>query len=218
MKSGIMKKLFIASALQLVVLAVTAQPVANMLILFSLNNNVFVYPDLKAELGSDNIAEISWHSLKAVKVLRYELEKSSDAEHYSYITALPCGDNATGLYSVKDKYLFDGTNYYRLKIVDLKGNFYYTNTVSFSSSKLVNQVKILSSVADKELLVWTPANARITKVVITDMLNRNTFIAGDVLANTNLCNINVSALKTGLYKLALYTNEGVYSNLKFSKK
>lgn len=218
MKSGIMKKSFIASALLLALFAADAQPATNLLVLSSYKNNIYVYPGLKAELGSDNIAEISWHNVNTIKVLRYELEKSSDATHFSYVTSLPCGNNAVAQYIVKDRYLFNGNNYYRLKIVGAKGNYSYTNTVSFSSTIIGSQVKVLSSAADKELLVWTPANTHITQVVITDMMNRSTFIPNDVVAKTNLCSINVSALKTGLYKLALYTNEGIYSNLKFSKK
>lgn len=218
MKSGIMKKSFIASALLLALFAADAQPAANLLVLSSYKNNIYVYPGLKAELGSDNIAEISWQNVNTIKVLRYELEKSSDATHFSYVTALPCGNNAVAQYVVKDRYLFDGNNYYRLKIVDAKGNYSYTNTVSFSSTKISSQVKVLSSAVDKDLLVWTPANTHITQVVITDMMNHSTFNPGEVVAKTNLCSINVSVLKTGLYKLALYTNEGIYSNLKFSKK
>lgn len=218
MKSGIMKRSFIASACLLALIAADAQPAANLLVLSSYHNNTFVYPGLKAELGNDNIGEISWQNVKTIKVMRYELEKSPDAAHFTYVTALPCGDNAAAQYTVKDRYLFDGNNYYRLKIVDAKGNYSYTNTVSFSSAKIASQVKVLSSAADKELLVWTPANTHISKVEITDMMNRTTFNTGEVVANTNLCSINVSTLKTGLYKLALYTNEGIYSNLKFSKK
>lgn len=214
-----MKRLFIASALTSVMLASTAQPLTDLLILTTVKaGNSFVYPSLKAKLANDNIAEISWDGLKTIKVARYELEKSADGANFGYVTALPCSSNLQNQYSFKDKYLFEGNNYYRLKIVDAKGDFSYTNIVSFNSNELTQQVRVLSTVAGKNLLVWMPANTFVSEAIITDLIKRNNLVTGDLTSNSNLCNVNVERLKPGLYQLSLHTNKGVISNLKFSKK
>lgn len=218
MKSGIMKKTFFLSALIMLMTTVTAQSVNDMLLLSSINKNNFADPSLKVVLANNNIAEISWHALPPINVLRYELEKSADAKNFTYVTALPSKNNVGGNYNFKDKYLFEGTNYYRLKIVDAKGNYLYTNVVSFNRNELADQVKILSPLAGKELIIWTPANTHLNKVIIKDMMNRDAIITNDVSGSTNLSSIDISNLSSGLYKVVLYTSEGVYTNLKFSKK
>ena len=76
-----------------------------------------------------NAGEVTWHSVNHIKVRRYELEKSADGINFTYVTARPAGANAQSNFSVKDEYLFEGVNYYRLKIVDKNGNFNYSKTV-----------------------------------------------------------------------------------------
>lgn len=219
MKSGLMKRSFIALALLSVTVASFAQPVTDVLILTTVNaGNSLVYPSLKAKLANNNVAEISWDGLKAIKVIRYELEKSADGENFGYVAALPCSNNLQNQYSFKDKYLFEGNNYYRLKIVNIKGDFSYTNPVSFNSNELTQQVRVLSTVAVKNLLVWMPANTFVSKAIITDLVRRNNLVTGDLASGSNLCSVNIEGLKPGLYQLSLQTNKGTISNLKFSKK
>ena len=69
----------------------------------------------------DDIVTINWTTASELNSAYFELERSSDAIHFSPVTKIETGANSTQLknYSYVDLYPLNGINYYRLKQQDI---------------------------------------------------------------------------------------------------
>jgi hypothetical protein len=219
MKTVTMKPRFYITILMMAAfVSAHAQLTTGMLTLPTLNNaNAGIEMKLKAT-ACKNAGEVSWQSLKYIKIRRYELEKGSDGINFSYVTAKPGNINAQDNYTVKDEYLFEGINYYRLKIVDQKGNFNYSKIASFDRKAIAAEIKIMPAIADDELYIWLPVNTQISKASITDVMGRGIIENATVTNLTNLASLPVTNLAAGMYQINILTSTGITANLKFSKK
>ena len=219
MKTGTMKpRFYFTILLTALFVNANAQLTTGMLTLPTLNNgNSGVEMKLKAT-AVKNTGNISWQAIKQIKVRRYELEKSSDGIHFSYVSAVPANTGKQKNYSIQDKYLFNDINYYRLKIVDNKGNFSYSKIAAFDRSNTANEIKVMPAVAAEALYIWLPANTQIGKASITDAMGRSVLKNASVNNLTNLASIPVANLAAGIYQINISTNTGITTNLKFSKK
>ena len=218
MKTVKMKPRFYITILMMTVVSAHAQLTTGMLTLPTLNNaNAGIEMKLKA-IATRYEGEVSWQSLKYIKIRRYELEKSSDGIYFSYVTARPGSISTQSNYLVKDEFLFEGINYYRIKIVDKKGDFNYSKIVSFDRKLMTAEIKIMPAVADDELYVWLPVNTQISKASITDVMGRGVIENAAVTNLTNLASVPVNNLAAGMYQINILTNTGITANLKFTKK
>ena len=211
-------RIYITILMTALVVSAKAQLAAAMLSLPTLNSaNAGIDMKLKAT-AAKNTGEITWQVIKQIKVRRYELEKSSDGVNFSYVSAMPGSMGKQKIYSIQDKYLFNDMNFYRLKIVDNKGNYSYSKVTSFDRRNIVAEVKVMPAIANNELYIWLPANTQVNKVSITDAMGRGVIENASVNNLTNLASVSVSNLATGMYQINITTNTGVTTNLKFSKK
>ena len=211
-------RIYITILMTALVVSAKAQLAAAMLSLPTLNSaNAGIDMKLKAT-AAKNTGEITWQVIKQIKVRRYELEKSSDGVNFSYVSATPGNMGKQKTYSIQDKYLFNDMNFYRLKIVDNKGNYSYSKVTSFDRRNIVAEVKVMPAIANNELYIWLPANTQVNKVSITDAMGRGVIENASVNNLTNLASVSVSNLATGMYQINITTNTGVTTNLKFSKK
>lgn len=214
-----MKPRFYISILMMAVgTSVQAQLTTGLLSLPTLNNgNAGIEMKLKAT-AAKNVGEITWQAIQHIKVRRYEVEKSSDAVIFSYLTATPGNTGRQKNFSIQDNYLFNDINYYRLKIVDNKGNYSYSKMASFDRRITANEIKVMPAIASSELYIWLPANTYINKASITDIMGRGILENATVNNLTNLAAVTVTNLAAGMYQINITTNTGVTANLKFSKK
>ncbi len=219
MKTVTMKtSLYITILMTVAFVSAEAQSTINMLTLPTLNNGDKVIEMKLKATSTKNTGEISWQSLKHLNVRRYELEKSADGVNFSYVSAMPAYTGKQKSYSIQDKYLFNDINYYRLKIVDNKGNYSYSKMVSFDRRNTANEIKVMPAIAAEELYIWLPANTQISKASITDVMGRAVIEKAAVNNLTNLASVSVINLAAGMYHINIITNTGVTTNLKFSKK
>ena len=84
----------------------------------------------KANVSNEKI-DLSWNTSSEFNIKNFVVERSSDGVQFHNLTQiLPVGINGNGAaYSTIDQYPFSGFNYYRLKIVDLDGNFAYSHII-----------------------------------------------------------------------------------------
>ena len=217
MKTVIIKThLVLATALIALSTTVFSQTSIDMLALTTVKVGTAFEANLTATVNK-NGSDISWKAIKQINVRRYELEKSSDGINFSYFTALPASHKQTQ-FAIQDKYLYEGANYYRLKIVDQKGNFCYSQAASFDRSSIVNEIKVLTGIATQEVYIWLPINTQVTTASITDLMGREMMKNAPVINLTNMASIPVSSLNSGVYQLNIVTNNGNKTTLKFSKK
>ncbi len=211
------KSLYLIAAILVISVNVPAQFSANYLALSSSKTTSFAFDiDFNVSI-SKNVGELNWTAIKTIDILRYELEKSTDGEHFSYITAI-AANVSTEQYTIRDNNLTEGVNYYRLKIVESSGEYYYSKPVSIDKNINTAKYKIMPNIVSDELLIWLPVNTQVSKATITDLAGRVVLPNGQIYNRTNLTTIQVAGLQTGIYKISLVTNDGATTNLSFSKK
>jgi hypothetical protein len=79
----------------------------------------------------DNTVQLTWSTASEVNNKGFEVEKSTDGQTFSSI-GFVAGDGNSSLvntYQFTDFKVLSGSNYYRLKQVDMDGNFNYSTTI-----------------------------------------------------------------------------------------
>ena len=79
----------------------------------------------------DNKALLSWSTATEINNKGFEVEKSMDGQTFAAIGFVPGNGNSSLVnnYSYTDNKVLSGSNYYRLKQVDIDGNFNYSSTI-----------------------------------------------------------------------------------------
>ncbi len=100
---------------------------------FGFSTNILL-PLKKLDLSAilvNNTVKLNWNTVDEHNILKYEVERSTDGQHFSYFNYLQSKGNGNYSYLVIDNMLPDksGKIYYRLKIIDKSGNIKYTEIV-----------------------------------------------------------------------------------------
>ena len=216
MKTGKMKKgIYIITIAALAGLTAAAGPVKK---IASAKTVLPVAMYINA-VAVNSAGEVSWEAAKQISVRRYELEKSTDGQNFSYVTAL-AGNNKIikANYTAQDRNLIDGINYYRLKMINNNGSIHYSKIISLDKKAIDARIKIMPGAVAAELYIWLPANTQISNAVITDLTGRKVMANTEITHFTNVASVQLGRLPAGMYKINVVTNTGVTANLKFSKK
>jgi hypothetical protein len=93
-----------------------------------------VLPVKFVNVKAENIAEdikVSWSAAEAGNVIKYEIERSADGEHFTSVLTLPsiAAGNGTFSYSWLDIQPLEEYNYYRIKVTENTGSIYYSTVV-----------------------------------------------------------------------------------------
>lgn len=109
-----------------------------------------------ATVNKENTVDLNWATASELDNAYFEVERSSDAVDFSPIAKVEGAGNSTNTiqYHTTDNNPLNGMSYYRLKQVDLDGNFAYSEIVSVSiSGGALNQ----SSVRVYPTLISSPS-------------------------------------------------------------
>jgi len=88
-------------------------------------------------------AELTWISVSEKNVSRFEVEKSTNKRTYSFVGSVAAAGNSSNniTYNYTDFQAGDGQPvvYYRLKMIDMDGNYTYSSvvTIKFAQKKIV---------------------------------------------------------------------------------
>lgn len=82
----------------------------------------------------NNMAQLQWETANMVNVKGFDVEKSTDAKSFTSIGFVNA--STTNAYSFTDTRCYDRNNYYRLKMIDIDGQYTYSKTIN-----LVNTAK-----------------------------------------------------------------------------
>ena len=84
----------------------------------------------------DKKIKLQWQTALEQNFHRFEIERSSDGgSFFNIANELSVGNNSGGLYKFIDHNPFTGTNFYRLKMIDLDGTFVYSTIIRIEYSK-----------------------------------------------------------------------------------
>ncbi len=167
--------------------------------------------------GSD--ALLNWKVADPQDAKRYELYESADGMNFSLLTTV-AGDPVKENYSATDNSLSDGSNYYRLKVFDIDGSFYYSEiVVIFSKNNGVELMRMMPTLVNNSanLNVTSAARSKIN-ILITDMQGRvMQRISGEVNTGENFFRLSLGGLSPGGYQLTATTGEGTVKTIRFIK-
>jgi hypothetical protein len=159
--------------------------------------------------GNKNL--LQWTTGQEVNSSYFRVERSSDGVNFTGIGQVGAAGNSSVAknYSLVDAKPVNGTNYYRLKMVDKDGEFSYSEirtineVVSFGVSIYPNPVQNslnLNISSDKAETVQVEVLDNGGKVVATQEV--------EVAAGASTQGINVSGLSGGVYYVSVVGSEG----------
>ena len=91
----------------------------------------------------DDFIELNWNVATELSLERYDIEKLINGEWTKILEARPYGDNS--FYSITDMNPSQGTNYYRLKSLDLNGEYAYSDMINVNYNQDIFDVTISTS-------------------------------------------------------------------------
>lgn len=157
------------------------------------------------EKTSQNFVNITWSTAAEDKVRMMYVERSSDGRNFTnlYEVAPKGAVNHSATYAVVDRAPMQGTNYYRLKEVDLDGNVAYFE---------VKQVSIASSSRRFQAL-YNGSSIKVNVINVPGEYNLSLIDANGAVLVSKMISLNSTSLQTELTIPAKRT--GIYMvNLK----
>jgi len=149
---------------------------------------------------------LNWQTEKEINTQSFIVEKSVDGTQFKQIGELPAKNNSTAVnnYSFIDDNLATGKNYYRLKMVDINGQFTYS-PVRVITYNLNNFEVVIypNPVTGNTVYIKTSANC--SSIELKDMTGKRLqFVSASGKQNT----FDVSGIGSGLYVLVITTDAG----------
>jgi endoglucanase Acf2 len=147
---------------------------------------------------NNNSSLLLWQTSSELNVENFEIERSYDGIHFVQIGSQDAKGNSTKLldYSFTDTNPMYGTNYYRLKIMDIDGKYSYSTiiAINFGDTK---EVYLFPNPADNVLYVSVPVTESYT-ISIYDNIGQEVIIEKDQKK------IDISELATGIYIVKIF--------------
>jgi hypothetical protein len=160
---------------------------------------------------------LTWKVSSEYNVARYEVERSSNGKSwvkYGQVTA-----SVLSIYTFTDVAPMTGSNYYRVKAVDVDGKYKYTAVVAIKSTSKRETVILNAypSPATSTITIQHDANDEATPLQITSVDGR---LVQSVIPsrNSQQTQVNVSRFSPGLYFIRYQNSIGEVETLKFVKQ
>lgn len=173
---------------------------------------------------NENNANLSWNTKEEINLKNYEIERSTNGSDFVKVgTVSSKGNNQT-----ENSYQFEDVNvsnlattlYYRMKMIDMNGNYKYSPIVVLKFNGLKGQIMIYPSpFIDKiNVNISTEINENVT-IILTDALGRRLISKTVAVENgDNAINLdNLSYLQKGMYFITIYQGQQLLENKKIIK-
>ncbi|MNJ88842.1 hypothetical protein D3C87_63990 [compost metagenome] len=107
-----------------------------------------------AKVINEREVALSWQTASEYNSSYFDVLRSENGTDWSSIGTVPANGNSqvTIDYSLLDQAALKGVSYYRLKQVDLNGDFHLSDIQSINNSRKVNQVKVYPNPTDNGLV------------------------------------------------------------------
>jgi len=175
-----------------------------------------------ASKQSDGSVKLSWTTSQEVNAGYYDVERSGDQTGWTKLGSVDAKGNSTipSNYNLFDPSPLDGTGYYRLKMVDLDGQYVYSKTISVSSDKdNVPLVIYNNPFTDLIRLKVNVNRAQNLTLTVSDMLGK-TYLRQSLQAQAgdNLVNLQPAVIGgSGMYILRI-TGDSYSQTAKIQKQ
>jgi hypothetical protein len=165
------------------------------------------------ELTSDIAAKLSWATATEKNADYYLIEKSTDGVHYTELTKTQAVGNSTTLsnYTVYDKYLSKGLNYYKLTEFDKNGIPSFFGYATVSNNAALEIFNIFPNPA-QDAITLNLKNFAVPVIGYELYNSQGELVKTENISLTNgdaLYNLDLSYLEKGLYFVKLTGTESV---------
>ena len=177
-------------------------------------NNVRLLPvtltNFTAEKSSKTV-KLNWQTAQESNSSHFIIEKSIDDINFSFLQKIAAAgySSLTKKYSTIDAQPFYGTNFYRIKMVDLDGKFTYSDIVAIKFDYTDAAITLFPNPAKDVIQLQIPSDKKEScEIEIQDMLGKvvkqQTVQLNNSLFSTS---INVAGLNAGVYLLVVKHGE-----------
>ncbi|NBB22284.1 T9SS type A sorting domain-containing protein [Runella sp. CRIBMP] len=148
------------------------------------------------------VIELTWQTGEEINNSHFEIERSSNAQNFEAIGRIMGTGNSTAkqIYSYVDVSPKIGLNYYRLKQVDLDGQFEYSRIVSARLTGF-GLFKAYPNPVVEILTIELPSESTIESACLIDLTGRKVREFSD-------SNVSVEGVENGMYTLQVKTKDG----------
>jgi len=169
--------------------------------------------DFKAENAcTQNV--LKWNTASEDEGDYFEVERSADAQSFEKIATVNAKYVTGGYYQLIDNNPIPGINYYRLKMIDMDGNFHYSELSSAQSAEGGFELDAYPNPVTDELIVRTSCVGNGTPTItIMDAFGR---IVRTIPVTGGTTSVDLHGLATGYYFLH-YQDDGVSKTTKVIK-
>ena len=167
-------------------------------------------------IADDNKVRLNWEAANEQETVKYEVQKSLNGTHFSYLTTVNSRQMSQSAYTDFDYTPAMDWNYYRLKIMDKSGSFTYSPVRPVKFEKGLEQVKIFPVPAKTVLNIQLPTsyiNQTTLQVIAVD----GKFIAS-LKPAANMVILNVQPLAAGTYFIKIIKPGGNKETYRFVKQ
>jgi Secretion system C-terminal sorting domain len=171
---------------------------------------IIVEPSLSAELNSftahplSKNTQLTWQTASEKNNAHFDIERSTDGKTFSKIGQTK-GHGTTSQvqkYGYLDTNPFSGVNYYRLKQVDVDGQFTYSKTVSVEMSNAGKNISVYPNPVKDKVMVETTIQGDYT-VELFDITGK---LLQSYKANQPTMQLTINDLPNGVYMISVKSN------------
>jgi uncharacterized repeat protein (TIGR01451 family) len=164
-------------------------------------------------------AKLSWTTAEERHNTGFVVERSADGLVFNEIgfvaTAADQGNSTDATdYLYYDKQPLAGTNYYRLKQVDIDGTFYFSEVRSVQFATTAMNIRIYPNPASEVVFVEVTDPSKVKAVRMSDFSGREVYRSKELSAE----GIDMGRMAQGTYLLQIEQLDGTISNFKVVKK
>lgn len=152
--------------------------------------------DFTGKLQANNKALLQWKTANENKVARFEIEQSLNGNTFNYATSETARGSGDNQYA-KSLTLPASLVFYRLKMIDIDGNYNYSRVVKIAAEKIRSGIRLLNNPAHNHLNVQVnDPSLYNTKAILINGEGKTvlTFILSQQEQQ-----VNISSLPAGMY-------------------
>lgn len=167
-------------------------------------------------IADGNRVRLDWEAANEQDTRIYEIQKSTNAVDYNFLGTVSSRQASLSAYTSYDPTPVMGWNYYRLKIIDKSGTYFYSPIRPVKFEKGMEQIKVFPNPATDILNIQLPSsyvNACIISIYGVD----GKFISSRK-PSANMMQVNVLPLPAGTYLIQVTRDNGEKETYRFVKQ
>jgi uncharacterized delta-60 repeat protein len=159
----------------------------------------------------NNAVVLQWQVANQQNLSGYVIERSTDSRNFYFIgQEVARNGSFNNNYSIIDQQPLQGTNFYRLKMIDVDGKFVYSKIVAVKLEGNSIVLQLFPNPASNILFVQLKGENEIAAVQIIDANGRKIKEKKFTLNGNMSLSFDISELPAGPYSLLLYKKENLF--------